>query len=470
MVHLVKSQRGGMKLVDDKNYIYRVDRKYGFKVYWKCERDKCKSRLHTITKENDSLNISVCSRVGEHDHPNKPSKPPKPKVSAKKRKVKSVTLSSRILTGEMPSSDMDETPLSLMSNSVNLDDSINNLKQKENRIPAIPIGRCGYPIPLDYLFLDNGEQFLLYDSGQYDPDRILIFGSQVALEDLTSNTDWAFDGSFNCSSEMYFQLFTLHIIIGHVSVPRLFVLLPNRSDATYNRLFTALKKLNSSFNPETLMIDFEKTNLNAFSAKFPLKNITGCLFHMTKNLYQHIENIGLKLRYSTDGDFNMKIKCFSALAFLPIPDVIDGYIDLADDDDLPQEFVSYFETHYIGGLRGHGERRRRVKPTFPIELWNVYSKQISDVIKTKNSVEEFHNALQSSITNMHPNLWKLIDYLKKEEESVMEKRRELESIDVKQIKEVHENLIIRLEQVMAEYDSSQKIQYLKAISCNLHSF
>ena len=36
------------------------------------------------------------------------------------------------------------------------------------------------------------------------------------------------------------------------------------------------------------------------------------------------------------------------LAFLP---VIDGFNDPMDDDDLPQELVSYFETRYTGGER-----------------------------------------------------------------------------------------------------------------------
>lgn len=36
------------------------------------------------------------------------------------------------------------------------------------------------------------------------------------------------------------------------------------------------------------------------------------------------------------------------LAFLP---VIDGFNDPMDDDDLPQELVSYLETRYTGGER-----------------------------------------------------------------------------------------------------------------------
>ena len=39
------------------------------------------------------------------------------------------------------------------------------------------------------------------------------------------------------------------------------------------------------------------------------------------------------------------------LVFLPVSDITDGFIELTDDDDLAQELVSYFETHYIGGER-----------------------------------------------------------------------------------------------------------------------
>ena len=34
------------------------------------------------------------------------------------------------------------------------------------------------------------------------------------------------------------------------------------------------------------------------------------------------------------------------LAFLPVSDVIDSFVELTDKD-LPQELVSYFKTYYI---------------------------------------------------------------------------------------------------------------------------
>ena len=39
------------------------------------------------------------------------------------------------------------------------------------------------------------------------------------------------------------------------------------------------------------------------------------------------------------------------LAFLPVSNFTDDFTELIDDDDLDQELISYFETHYIGRER-----------------------------------------------------------------------------------------------------------------------
>ena len=54
MVYQVETTRGGVKLVDDFNFVYRIDRKYGEKTYWKCEYKECKARAHTVL-EDDNL-------------------------------------------------------------------------------------------------------------------------------------------------------------------------------------------------------------------------------------------------------------------------------------------------------------------------------------------------------------------------------------------------------------------------------
>ena len=73
---------------------------------------------------------------------------------------------------------------------------------------------------------------------------------------------------------------------------------------------------------------------------------------MAIGLVRKICNLGLRQRYREDEVFNLKIRCFSALAFLPVIDVVEGFIELTDDCDLPPEYIAYFEMTYIGQARG----------------------------------------------------------------------------------------------------------------------
>ena len=185
----------------------------------------CKARVHTKL-EDDS--VSICKTVGEHRHPSHPSKP---KVYEAKTKMKSIATNSqtsaRSLIAEVASS-LDSNALASLPTKAHLSRSISGWRQKENA-PRIPTGRSGYIIPEEYRFLENGNQFLLHDSGEDCSDRILVFGTEAGLDDLEKNKDWACDGTFKCSPEIYFQLFTLHIVIKNISIPRIFVLLPDKS-------------------------------------------------------------------------------------------------------------------------------------------------------------------------------------------------------------------------------------------------
>ena len=74
------------------------------------------------------------------------------------------------------------------------------------------------------------------------------------------------------------------------------------------------------------------------------------------------------------------------LAFLP---AIDGFNEPMDDDDLPQELVSYFETRYTGGERSWEPRRHRVELTFSIELQNYLPKYMWQYAKNKQIMERY---------------------------------------------------------------------------------
>ena len=218
----------------------------------------CKAPVHTKL-EDDS--VSICKTVDEHCYPSHPSKLKvmfikvklkfikplslKPKVYEAKAKMKSIATNSqtsaRSLIAAVASS-FDSNALALLPTKAHLSRSIRGWRHKENA-PRTPTGRNGYIIPEEYRFLENSDQLLLYDSGEDCSDRILVFGTEAGLDDLEKNKNWACDGTFKCSPEIYFQLFTLHIVIKNICIPRIFVLLPDKSQVTYSRLFSALKDL-----------------------------------------------------------------------------------------------------------------------------------------------------------------------------------------------------------------------------------
>ena len=99
----------------------------------------------------------------------------------------------------------------------------------------------------------------------------------------------------------------------------------------------------------------------------------------------------------------------AALAFVPLPDLIDAFESVADEFPLDaQEMIDYFEDTYIGRLHPGGHRRA---PLFDLALWNMYDQMIGDLPRTNNAVEGWHRRFQANVGAYHPNFWKFIDML-----------------------------------------------------------
>ena len=188
--------------------------------------------------------------------------------------------------------------------------TIQSCRQKQSGFPANPVARHGFEIPDEYGKLDNGEQFLRYDSGIDDHQRILIFASERALEDIASYCHWACDGTFKIVPEQWYQLMCIHVQVNGSTFPRVFALLPNKTRQTYESVFEQLKILQPNVNPIDLMADFEVAIHKSFN---------------------------------------------SALAFLPTEDVEEAYEELIDDE-IPSELTAYFDVTYMGVVRGRGAR------------------------------------------------------------------------------------------------------------------
>ena len=158
---------------------------------------------------------------------------------------------------------------------------------------------------------------------------------------MKNNPDWSGDGTYKICPIIYHQLYTIHIQVGTLSIPRLFALLPGKGELVYDKLYEALKNLRVNLQPATIIMDFEKGAINSITNAFQGITVTLCLFHFFQSLYRKLVELGFINQYHNDGEFNLKIRCYSALAFLPVDHVVDAFIELSDDDDIPQEFVSY---------------------------------------------------------------------------------------------------------------------------------
>ncbi len=128
MTYIIKSSRGGDKLVDDQNFIYRHERKYQDKTYWKCDVKNCKARVHTLV--NNEV-ISICKTVGEHTHPSNPNQPKTQEAIAK---MKENALNCQIVSRSLIAGacgQVEEEGCSLMPSNSNLSRNIRRWRQKE---------------------------------------------------------------------------------------------------------------------------------------------------------------------------------------------------------------------------------------------------------------------------------------------------------------------------------------------------
>lgn len=155
---------------------------------------------------------------------------------------------------------------------------------------------------------------------------------------------------------------------GHL-LPCLFVLLPNKTEAVYLRMWEKIQDLCLDSQPTHLIIDFEKAAINSFQHFWQSTNIKCCFFHLTKNIWRKLQAEGLQANYNNDEEFAFKIRFPPALAFV-VPMDVKEYFEASIEhlhDTISQVLVLYFEHTYIGRTLQGGFHQ---EPMFPIEMWN----------------------------------------------------------------------------------------------------
>ena len=128
--------------------------------------------------------------------------------------------------------------------------------------------------------------------------------------------------SFLDNPTLFAQVYVIHGLRGGPNLsqdghllPCLFVLLPNKTQATYRRMWEQVQLLCPLAHPAEILMDFEKAAMTSFEHTWPTSMVKGCFFHLTQSLWRKVQAVGLQSQYSHDEEFANRIRQIAALAF-----------------------------------------------------------------------------------------------------------------------------------------------------------
>ena len=108
------------------------------------------------------------------------------------------------------------------------------------------------------------------------------------------------------------------------------------------------------------------------------------------------------------------------------------------------------------------------QPLFDLALWNMYDQTIGDLLRTNNAVEGWHRRFQANVGAYHPNFWKFIDILKREQS--------LNHVNISQARAGHqpepqrrryEDSNRRIKNIVQDYHNIDRLQYLRGLAHNI---
>ena len=108
--------------------------------------------------------------------------------------------------------------------------------------------------------------------------------------------------------------------------PCIFVLLPNKTKVTYRRLMVVISKLTYGRSPTGILVGFERGTINPIQANYASANVKGCFFHLCSNVFKHVQNKGLQVRYVEKSELVFQLRMLTALAFLSPQDAVRGFV------------------------------------------------------------------------------------------------------------------------------------------------
>ena len=105
-------------------------------------------------------------------------------------------------------------------------------------------------------------------------------------------------GIFSSVPPQFLQLYTIHGIHHVRNVVGTYCLLRNKRRETYTEKLRQLKQLINNVIPHSIIIDFYQSIIVISNQEYSLVQQKVCLFHISKSIYRHVQELGLSIASS----------------------------------------------------------------------------------------------------------------------------------------------------------------------------
>ena len=259
----------------------------------------------------------------------------------------------------------------------------------------------------------SGESFTLCNETYVDEHqsikRVVVLASAFQIDVAKRNVGtFMGDGTFDSVPSLFTQMYTIHALHGDTSFPIAFALMEGKTTRGYEIVFRVLK--DNGVIIHTFMCDFERASRNAIKNIFNDVYVKGCWFHYTQAIMRRVENVGLQREYTRSPFVNMTVRRLFALSFIrPVEvsqavDSIEREISNSESGGVRMKLdtlMCYFKKTWL----------RKYSP----DEWN---RCIDVSFRTNNWSESFHSAFSRRFARCHPNIYVMVDALKKVENEV----------------------------------------------------
>ena len=273
-----------------------------------------------------------------------------------------------------------------------------------------------------YTELENGTQFLVSAEQLTEDGVALVFISDFGKRILKESQDWFMDGTFSTVPDQFSQLYVVFgsgVAPTDKIFPAAYLLLPDKRGHTYQHVLQVLKDV-TDHSPTSISIDFEQAAMTAIRSVFPAAVIKGCVFHWKKSLFANVGGKGCLKLFHENEHFQVGLDLIYTLSMVPPADMSLAWEDVVEpyfEEHLPdrpevEEYLTYCENTYVGKLNGRTGTRKN--PRFPVAMWNIHERILSDEPTTNNAVESW-NARWNNAHRANHNVLRVIKGFKTED-------------------------------------------------------